>query len=96
MAVNDDGSPNGPDHPIKAGHLLTVYLTGASKNLPWSATIGGQAAFTSFINLVPSLLGVYQAAIGVPSNLSSGDYPMVLSVSGVASREAQVSVAEED
>ncbi len=94
IAVNDDGSPNGPDNPVKAGHLLTVYLTGAAKNLPWSATIGGQLAVPSSLNLVPSLIGVHQATVGVPPNLTSGDYAMVLIVSGVASREASVSVVE--
>ena len=94
VAVNDDGSPNGPDSPVKAGHLLTMYLTGAAKNLPWSAIIGGQAAVNSSMNLVPSLIGVYQATVRVPPNLTSGDYALVLIVSGVASRSASVSVVE--
>ena len=93
IAVNEDGSINGPDHPVKAGNYLTVYLTGAAKNLPASATIGGQAAASRTLSLVASLVGVYQAEIDIPSNLPSGEHALVLNVSGVASREATVSVA---
>ena len=96
IAVNDDGSLNGPDRPAKAGHDLTVYLTGAAKNLPWSATIGGQVAVSRTLSLVASLMGVYQAELGLPADLPSGDHPVVLTVSGVASREASVSVAGMD
>jgi uncharacterized protein (TIGR03437 family) len=34
VAVNQDGSINGPDHPAPSGTFLTVYLTGAGQTNP--------------------------------------------------------------
>ena len=64
----------------------------APVELPWSATIGGQAAKALFLGLAPGMVGVYQANIGVPTGLPPGDYPLVVTVGGVTSTAAAVTV----
>ena len=56
-----------------------------------SATIGGVNAAVTFLGLTPGSVGLAQANITVP-NLPSGDYPLILNVSGVESTSALVSV----
>ena len=56
-----------------------------------SATIGGVAAAIPFIGLTPGSVGLAQANITVP-NLPTGDYPLILNISGLLSTSALVSV----
>jgi uncharacterized protein (TIGR03437 family) len=56
-----------------------------------SATIGGINADILFLGLTPGWVGLAQANITVP-DLPSGDYPLVLTISGVDSTSALVSV----
>jgi uncharacterized protein (TIGR03437 family) len=56
-----------------------------------SATIGGVPAAVSFLGLTPGFVGLAQANITVPP-LPSGDYPLVLNISGLLSTSALVSV----
>jgi uncharacterized protein (TIGR03437 family) len=56
-----------------------------------SATIGGVNANVTFLGLTPGQVGLAQANITVPV-LASGDYPLVLTVAGVESTSALVSV----
>ncbi len=56
-----------------------------------SATIGGVPAAVSFIGLTPGLVGLAQANITVPP-LPSGDYPLILNISGLQSTSALVSI----
>lgn len=56
-----------------------------------SATIGGVPAAVTFLGLTPGQVGLAQADITVPS-LPSGDYPLVLTVAGLESTSALVSV----
>ena len=63
--------------------------------LPWSATIGGWTAvatttttpptYTPFLGLAPSWVGLDQANVPVPVGLSTGPYPVVITVGGVQS-----------
>lgn len=57
-----------------------------------TATIGGQSAQVSFAGLAPGFVGLWQANIVVPSGLSQGDVPLVVTVGGQASNSANVSV----
>lgn len=57
-----------------------------------SATIGGVNAAVTFLGLTPGQVGLAQANITVP-NLPSGDYPLILNISGVESTSALVSVS---
>jgi uncharacterized protein (TIGR03437 family) len=60
--------------------------------LPFSATIGGVNAPVQFLGLTPTLVDLAQANIQVPA-LPTGDYPLVITVGGVSSVPATVSVA---
>jgi uncharacterized protein (TIGR03437 family) len=57
-----------------------------------SATIGGQTAKVTFAGLAPGFVGLGQANIEVPSGLSQGDLPLVITIGGQASNSANVSV----
>jgi uncharacterized protein (TIGR03437 family) len=59
---------------------------------PVSATIGGQNASVSSAALAPGFVGLWQANIVVPSALTQGDFPLIVSVGGQASNSANVSV----
>lgn len=80
----------------KAGDVLELYGTGFGPTTPSTApglvftgaypttnavtvTIGGVSATVSFAGLVGA--GLYQINVEVPAGLSSGDYPVVASVS---------------
>lgn len=56
-----------------------------------SATIGGVSATVTFLGLTPGSVGLAQANITVP-NLPSGDYPLTLTVAGLESTSALISV----
>ncbi len=66
------------------------YTTVTSPN---SAAIGGAAATVYFMGLAPGLVGLAQANLLVP-NLPTGNYPLTLTVGGVSSAPAQVSVTQ--
>src|SRR6185437_11146963 len=59
---------------------------------PVTATLGGQPANISFSGLSPGSAGLFQVNLTVPS-LASGSYPLVISVNGVASNSALVTVS---
>jgi uncharacterized protein (TIGR03437 family) len=58
-----------------------------------SATIGGEAAPVLFAGLTPGLIALLQLDITVPSGLAAGSYPLVVTIGGVVSNSATVSVA---
>jgi uncharacterized protein (TIGR03437 family) len=95
IAINvEDNTPNSAQTPVRAGAPLVFYVTGIGPDLPWSASVGGKAAVSSSIALVPSLPGVYQVNISVPADLLTGDYPLTVTADGVISREAILSVKD--
>ena len=58
-----------------------------------SATIGGEAAEVQYLGLTPGDVGLAQANIRIPADLPSADYPLVLTVGGLQSISAIVSVS---
>ncbi len=60
--------------------------------LPYSATIGGAGAIVHFLGMAPGFVGLGQANVQVPSLSPPGDYPLVITVNGVASNAPMVSV----
>lgn len=57
-----------------------------------SATIDGMGATVSAAALTPDFVGLWQANIVVPALTQAGNYPLVLSVGGQASKSGNVSV----
>jgi len=112
IAVNTDGSLNGPSHPARGGDTLVVYLTGAGSvkasgpwqdglpspsglspvNLPFAATIGGETAGIVYLGLTPASIGLYQLNVTIPQSLPTGDNTLILTVNGVASNSALISI----
>jgi uncharacterized protein (TIGR03437 family) len=71
------------DNPVATGAAAsTSQLSQAT--LPKSATIGGWSADVKFLGLTPGFIGLAQANLVVPS-LSTGAYPVVITINGVAS-----------
>ncbi len=64
----------------------------AYATLPVQATIGGIDAHVEFLGLTPGFVGLAQANVRVPQ-LPAGDYPLVLTVNGVAAAPATVSIS---
>jgi uncharacterized protein (TIGR03437 family) len=90
---------NSPENPAAPGSVLVVYLTGVgtvhadgAARLAWSATIGGRDAGRLYLGATPGFPGLYQANLVVPAELSPGDHPVVLTVSGTPSEPAVVAV----
>ncbi len=59
----------------------------------WAATIGGENAPVQYLGLTPGDVGLAQANIQIPSDLPSGDYPLVITVGGLESISAVISVS---
>jgi uncharacterized protein (TIGR03437 family) len=78
-------NPVGDGTPAPAAPLSHATST-------FSATIGSQNANVIFLGLTPGFVGLAQANITIPS-LPSGNYPLVITVNGVASNGPLVTVA---
>lgn len=63
----------------------------STATLPYSATVGGVNAPVTFLGLSPGFVGLSQADITIPQ-LSPGDYPLVVTIGGVASNSPVLSV----
>jgi trimeric autotransporter adhesin len=57
-----------------------------------TATIGGANAPVSFHGTAPGFVALYQVNVTVPQGLSSGNQPLVLTISGVSSAPVQLPV----
>jgi uncharacterized protein (TIGR03437 family) len=59
--------------------------------LPFTATVGGMNAPVRFLGLTPGFVGLAQANLQVPL-LSTGDYPLVITIGSAASAPALLAV----
>jgi uncharacterized protein (TIGR03437 family) len=64
----------------------------AETTTPPVVTIGGQAASVLFSGLTPSLPGLYQLNVVVPSGLSPGIYPVTVLIGGQTSKPVNIPV----
>jgi uncharacterized protein (TIGR03437 family) len=78
------------DNPVPTGAAAPASPLSRAKATA-SATIGGRPATVQFLGLAPSFVGLAQANVLVP-DLAPGDYPLVITVGGVASNAPLVSV----
>ncbi|MFN8814323.1 MAG: N-acetylmuramoyl-L-alanine amidase [Acidobacteriota bacterium] len=83
----DDGSLHSASRPVRPGRPLIIYLTGigANRALPWEVRIDGAPAEGLFLGPAPGFLGLGQANVAVPTNLSPGEHRLEIIVSGAAS-----------
>jgi uncharacterized protein (TIGR03437 family) len=68
-------------------------LVQLSSGVSVSVTIGGQTAPVLFAGLTPGFIALLQLNITVPSGLTAGNYPMIVTIGGQVSNSANVSVA---
>ena len=81
----------GPVSPeIPSGAAATRY---SLPNNPVSATIGGAAAGVLFAGAIPGFVNLFQINLRVPLTAPPGDVDTVISVAGLASNAARVSIA---
>ena len=79
------------DKPVSTGNAAPSDTLSRTSSAT-TATIGGLPAQVMFSGLAPGFVGLGQANIGVP-NLPPGDYPLVITVGGVASNAGTISVS---
>jgi len=91
FALNQDNSINSPSNPAAPGSVLQIFLTGATSFTNPSATIGTASAQFTYVGPAPGSIGVQQVNVRVP-NLPPGDYPLQITLGGVASNTGLVSV----
>jgi uncharacterized protein (TIGR03437 family) len=58
----------------------------------YSLTVGGRAAMLTYVGLTPGSIGLYQANFQVPQ-VAAGDHPVILSIAGLNSNAADITVA---
>jgi len=85
------------------GQVTPSLATGATPSphaqspkplLPYSVTVGGVAATIDFIGIPSGLVGVTQINYTVPSGISTGVQPVVVTVGGAASPAASLNVTQ--
>jgi len=81
-------SPAVPDGAATPNSPLSRVTSSAS------ATIGTANAAVSFAGLTPGFIGLVQANIVVPAGLTTGDYPLAVTVNGQTSNGAAISVTQ--
>jgi uncharacterized protein (TIGR03437 family) len=91
LALNQDGSTNGEANPAAAGSIVQIFLTGAGAFTNPTATIGSAAAVFTYAGPAPGTVGVQQVNLQVP-HLPPGDYPLEITLGGVASNSGLISV----
>ena len=80
------------DNPVPDGQAASSSPL-SNATLPHSATIGGRHADIQFLGLAPGFVGLLQANIQIPGGLATGSYPLVVTIGGVASNPAIVTVS---
>ena len=85
---------SGPVNPPVATGALSPLSPVASATSQTSATIGPSSASVAFAGLTPGFVGLLQMNLVVPASLSSGDYPLTVSINGEASNSGTVSVSK--
>jgi len=85
---------SGPVSPPVATGALSPSSPLAQVTSTATATIGPANAPVAFAGLTPGFVGLLQLNIVVPASLSSGDYPLVVTINGEASNSGTVSVSK--
>jgi uncharacterized protein (TIGR03437 family) len=64
----------------------------AAVNYPYQITVNGQQTTVYYLGLAPGWTGLVQANFQIPSNLTAGSYPVVVTVNGESSVSTVISV----
>ncbi len=80
-----------PDHAIATGAPAPSVEPFDRVNYPASITVGGQSVRILYLGLAPGYPALAQANIIVPA-LPPGDYPVVVTVNGVQSNSANITI----
>jgi uncharacterized protein (TIGR03437 family) len=83
------GGPVNASGKLTTGAASPAGLSGVSG--PYTVTLGGVNAVVNYIGLTPGGIGLYQANFVVP-NVTAGDHPIVITISGQASNNPLVAV----
>jgi uncharacterized protein (TIGR03437 family) len=82
----------GPLNNVVADGLLTPSSPLSTATSSHSATINQVNAPISFLGLTPGFVGLAQANLTVPAELKAGTYPLVITVDGMSSNAAMITV----
>ncbi len=95
LAINADGTVNGPSHPAAPGSAVTMFLNGVPSQFlagPLSITIGGQTATIATLTPAGSAPGVMAAVVQTSSGTTKVTSAQVLAQVGGISSPAGVTI----
>lgn len=79
--------------PVATGAAAPASPTAQlSPGVSVSATVGGKNAPVAYTGLTAGLVGLLQVNVQMPAGLAAGDYPLVITIGGVSSNAAQISL----
>jgi uncharacterized protein (TIGR03437 family) len=107
-AEHADGTPVTQAHPAQVGETVAVFLTGLGDVFPTisdgapgvsgatsnaiTAYLNGTAATVTYAGLAPTLVGLYQVNVQIPTGLAAGDYELDISGPDSYTSESLISV----
>jgi uncharacterized protein (TIGR03437 family) len=107
-AEHADGSLVSPSHPAQVGESIAVYVSGLGDVLPSivdgtpgvsssttntiTASVNNKAATVAYAGLAPTLVGLYQVNVQIPSGIAAGDWYLDISGPDSYTSEAVISV----
>jgi uncharacterized protein (TIGR03437 family) len=107
-AEHADGSLVSPAHPAQVGETIAVYVTGLGDVLPSiadgapgvsssttnkiTASVNNLAATVAYAGLAPTLVGLYQVNVQIPTGVAAGDWYLDISGPDSYTSEALISV----
>jgi uncharacterized protein (TIGR03437 family) len=84
-----------PSVPVATGAPSPSSEPFGRVNYPSSITINGQTVpQVPYLGLAPGYPGLVQANIIVPTGLPPGDYPLVVTINGIASNSQLISIGQ--
>jgi uncharacterized protein (TIGR03437 family) len=107
-AEHADGSLVSPSHPAQVGETIAVFVTGLGDVLPSiadgapgvssattskiTASVNNLTATIAYAGLAPTLVGLYQVNVQIPSGIAAGDWYLDISGPDSYTSEAIISV----
>ena len=107
-AEHADGSLVSPSHPAQVGETIAVYVTGLGDVTPSigdgtpgvssstsnaiTAAVNNTPATIAYAGLAPTLVGLYQVNVQIPSGIAAGDWYLDISGPDSYTSEAVISV----